>query len=62
MLGVCAYHAGAAKATLVESRYGVISCPLGSKIKSCLDRGESGSLKSTLTWIRGDWQINDTMG
>jgi hypothetical protein len=30
----------------------VISCPLGSKIKSCLDRGASESLKSTSTWIR----------
>jgi hypothetical protein len=30
----------------------VISCPLGSKIKPCLDRGASESLKSTSTWIR----------
>jgi hypothetical protein len=35
----------------------VISCPLGSKIKPCLDRGASESLKSTSTWIRGDRQV-----
>jgi hypothetical protein len=40
----------------------VISCPLGSKIKPCLDRGASESLKSTSTWIRGDRQIIDTTG
>jgi hypothetical protein len=40
----------------------VISCPLGSKIKTCLDRGASESLKSTSTWIRGDRQITDTTG
>jgi hypothetical protein len=40
----------------------VISCPLGSKIKLRLDRGASESLKSTSTWIRGDWQITDTTG
>jgi hypothetical protein len=40
----------------------VISCPLGSKIKPCLDRGASESLKSTSTWIRGDQQITDTTG
>jgi hypothetical protein len=34
----------------------VISCPLGSKIKSCLDRGVTESLKSTSMWIRGDRQ------
>jgi hypothetical protein len=51
--GVCPHLAGAAKATLVESRYWVSSCPLGSKNKSCLDRGASESLNSTSTWIRG---------
>jgi hypothetical protein len=40
----------------------VISCQLGSKIKSCLDRGASESLKSTSTWIRGDREITDTTG
>jgi hypothetical protein len=40
----------------------VISCPFGSKIKPCLDRGASESLKSTSTWIRGDRQITDTTG
>jgi hypothetical protein len=30
----------------------VISCPLGSMIKPCIDRGGSESLKSTSTWIR----------
>jgi hypothetical protein len=58
--GVCAHLTEAAKATLVESRYWVSSCPLGSKIKSCLDRGASESLNSTSTWIRGDRQIPDT--
>jgi hypothetical protein len=42
--GVRAHLAGAAKATLVELRYWVISCPLGSKIKPCLDRWVSESL------------------
>jgi hypothetical protein len=60
--GVRAYLAGAAKATLVETRYWVISCPLSSKIKPRLDRGASESLKSTSTWIRGDRQITDTTG
>jgi hypothetical protein len=60
--GVRAYLAGAAHVTLMESRYWVISCPLGSKIKPCLDRGASESLKSTSTWIRGDRQITDTTG
>jgi hypothetical protein len=60
--GFLAYLVGAAKVTLVESRYWVISCPLGSKIKPCLDRGASESLKSTSTWIRGDRQITDTTG
>jgi hypothetical protein len=60
--GVRTYLAGAAKVTLVETRYWVISCPLGSKIKPCLDRGASESLKSTSTWIRGDRQITDTTG
>jgi hypothetical protein len=32
------------------------------KIKPCLDRGASESLKSTSTWIRGDRQITDTTG
>jgi hypothetical protein len=58
---VCAYLAGATKVTLVKSRYWVSSCPLGSKIKSCLGRGASESLKSTSTWIRGERQITDTM-
>jgi hypothetical protein len=58
--GVHAYLAGAANVTLVETRHWVISCPLGSKIKPCLDSGASESLKSTSTWIRGDWQITDT--
>jgi hypothetical protein len=40
----------------------VISCLLGSKIKPCLDRGASESLKSTSMWIRGDRQITDTTG
>jgi hypothetical protein len=62
MWGVHAYLAGAVKATLVELRYWVISCQLGSKIKSCLDRGASESLKSTSTWIRGDREITDTTG
>jgi hypothetical protein len=60
--GVRVYLPGAAKATLVETRYWVISCPLGSKIKLHLDRGASESLKSTSTWIRGDQQITDTTG
>ena len=58
--GVRAHLAGAAKVTLVESRYWVSSYPLGSKIKSCLDRGSSESLNSTSTWIRVDQQITDT--
>jgi hypothetical protein len=40
----------------------VISCPLGTKIKSGLDRGASESLKSTSMCIRGDRQIIDTTG
>jgi hypothetical protein len=32
------------------------------KVKPCLDRGASESLKSTSTWIRGDRQITDTTG
>jgi hypothetical protein len=60
--GVCAYLAGAAKATLVKSRYWVSSCPLGSKIKPCVGRGGSESLNSTSTWIRGEQQITDTTG
>jgi hypothetical protein len=40
----------------------VISCPLGSKSKPCLDRGATESLKSTSTWIRDDQQITNTMG
>jgi hypothetical protein len=60
--GVRAYLAGEAKATLMETRYWEISCPLGSKIKPRLDRGASVSLKSTSTWIRGDRQITDTTG
>jgi hypothetical protein len=32
------------------------------KIKSCLHRGASESLKSTSTWIRCDRQITDTTG
>jgi hypothetical protein len=52
--GVRAHLAGAIKATLVEPRYWVSSCPLGSKIKPCLDRVASESLNSTSTWIRGD--------
>jgi hypothetical protein len=58
--GVCAYLAGAAKATLVEPRYLVIPCFLGSKIKLCLDRGASENLETTSTWIRGNRQITDT--
>jgi hypothetical protein len=50
--GVRAHLAGAAKATLVELRYWVSSCPLGSKIKPCLNRGASESLNSTSMWIR----------
>jgi hypothetical protein len=52
---------GAAKATLVDSKYRVISCPLGSKIKPRLDIGGE-SLNSTSTWIRDDRQITDTTG
>jgi hypothetical protein len=52
--GVRAHLAGAAKATLVKSRYWVSSSPLGSKIKLCLGRGASESLNSTSTWIRGE--------
>jgi hypothetical protein len=40
----------------------VIPYLLGSKIKSCLDRGASENLESTSTWIRGDRQIIDTTG
>ena len=58
--GVHAHLAGATKATQVKSRYWVSSCPLGSKIKPCLDRGASESLNSTSTWIRGDRQITET--
>jgi hypothetical protein len=60
--GVRTHLAGAAKATLVEPRYWVSSYPLGSKIKSCLDRGSSESLNSTSMWIRVDRQITDTTG
>jgi hypothetical protein len=60
--GVRDYLAEASKATLVELRYWVISCPLASKIKSRLDRGASESLKSTSTWIMGDRQITNTSG
>ena len=58
--GIRAHLAGAAKATLVELRYWVSSCPLGSKNKSCLDKGASKILNSTSTWIRGERQITDT--
>jgi hypothetical protein len=37
-------------------------CPLGSKIKPCLDRRASVSLNSSSTWIMGDRQIIDTTG
>jgi hypothetical protein len=60
--GVWAYLAGAAKATLVKSRYWVSSCLLDSKIKQYLGRGASESLNSTSTWIRGEQQITDTTG
>jgi hypothetical protein len=59
---ICTYLAGAAKVTLVKSRYWVSSCLLGSKIKPCLGRGASESLNSTSTWIRGLRQITDTTG
>jgi hypothetical protein len=58
--GVRAHLIGAAKATLVKSRYWVSYYPLSSKIKSSLDRGASEILNSTSTWIRGDQQITDT--
>jgi hypothetical protein len=58
--GVRAYLIGAAKAMIVESRYWVNSCPLGSKIKPSFDRKASESLNSTSTSIRGDRQITDT--
>jgi hypothetical protein len=35
---------------------------IGSRIKPCLDRGASESLKPTSTWIRRDQQITDTTG
>jgi hypothetical protein len=60
--GVCAYLAGATKATLVEPRYLAIPYFFISKNKSCLDTGASENLKSTSTWIRGDRQITDTTG
>jgi hypothetical protein len=39
----------------------VIPCPLGLKVKSCLDREKSESLEFISTWIKGDWQITDTV-
>jgi hypothetical protein len=38
----------------------VIPCFLGSKIKSCLDRGASENLETTSTCVRGDRQITNT--
>jgi hypothetical protein len=40
----------------------VITCPLVSNIKLCLDRGASESLDSISTWIRGDQQVTGTTG